>query len=570
MTIDKIEIKNFGKLKNFTLDLKDGVQVICGPNEFGKSTIMEFIKLMFYGRIGGEKSGIKDKTIRQKYVPWDGSSMAGAVEFTHDGSVYRLQKEISAESPSKDKILFQNKSNGQAIKLGKKEEPGEWTFGLDLKSFERSSYIGEIGKITADGGKESQDSLADKIISNLASSGEADVSQSLIIKRLDDAIRDLEWARGTGGKIAQTKNSVYSLQQKIQDELKLEQEQEQYKNELSKIAQLRNEKKVLESQLSQLRTQKELSKVESTSNLVRECEEYKKQKQKFFEKKKSKNKIGLVIGCTILALGIILMFVTKGIVTVSIWFFPLLAAYFCYLAVSNFKNKKEYNNFEDLLIQKLKMQMDSDEEETPELMCLENRLSELVSMDLEEEYLILKSKTRTVKVTLGLLVEDLKFQKSKLKNMQQYLAALKMAKAAIEKSADEIRKNFNPKLDLKTSYIFERLTCGKYKKVHVQKNYQMFVANESVDRLCDNLSSGTIDQAYLSLRMAISELISNKTAVPLILDDVFMQYDNDRLDCALKFLKNYSDEIKRQVQIILFTCHKHIVDSSLKSGISVL
>ncbi|MBR2578738.1 MAG: AAA family ATPase, partial [Clostridia bacterium] len=54
MKIRNITINSFGKLNNYSLDLRDGVNVVYGPNEYGKTTIMEFIKIMFYSK--NEKS----------------------------------------------------------------------------------------------------------------------------------------------------------------------------------------------------------------------------------------------------------------------------------------------------------------------------------------------------------------------------------------------------------------------------------------------------------------------------------------------------------------------------------
>ena len=49
MIIEKIHIISFGKLADFTLDLSEGINIIEGGNESGKSTISAFIKFMFYG-----------------------------------------------------------------------------------------------------------------------------------------------------------------------------------------------------------------------------------------------------------------------------------------------------------------------------------------------------------------------------------------------------------------------------------------------------------------------------------------------------------------------------------------
>ena len=77
------------------------------------------------------------------------------------------------------------------------------------------------------------------------------------------------------------------------------------------------------------------------------------------------------------------------------------------------------------------------------------------------------------------------------------------------------------------------------------------------------LSSGTYDQAYLSLRLALSSLIfENADSLPKLLDDALTQYDDSRAETALKYFKEYS----KKGQIIMFTCHRSIYSSAEKSG----
>ena len=82
MKINKIYISAFGGLKDFTLDLSDGLNVIYGNNEDGKSTVLAFIKAMFYGT--GRNTKSLAESVRQKYTPWDNSQMAGRIFFEHN------------------------------------------------------------------------------------------------------------------------------------------------------------------------------------------------------------------------------------------------------------------------------------------------------------------------------------------------------------------------------------------------------------------------------------------------------------------------------------------------------
>ena len=79
MKINKIHIISFGGLKNFTLEFSDGFNCVYGENERGKSTVMSFIKMMFYGN--SYSGSVLQNNLRKKYTPWDGSAMAGIIEF---------------------------------------------------------------------------------------------------------------------------------------------------------------------------------------------------------------------------------------------------------------------------------------------------------------------------------------------------------------------------------------------------------------------------------------------------------------------------------------------------------
>ena len=244
MIIKKIQINGFGKFDNFEMELSDGMQVIYGPNEYGKSTIMEFIKIMFYSKLSGKKTTTAaDKLARKKYLPWSGNQMSGTVEFIYGGNLYKVQKLINPGSNS-DKTLLQNISTGETINLGKNEDVGEHIFGIDLKSFEKSSFVRSVGKAAFVSGKKcEEDSIYKKIISNLSETGEENVSKENALKRINSAITDLEKSRGTGGKIYETEFEIKNLNSQLYNLEQLEKNQADAKLKILKIKNLIKEKK---------------------------------------------------------------------------------------------------------------------------------------------------------------------------------------------------------------------------------------------------------------------------------------------------------------------------------------
>ncbi|MFQ8951793.1 MAG: ATP-binding protein [Oscillospiraceae bacterium] len=101
---------------------------------------------------------------------------------------------------------------------------------------------------------------------------------------------------------------------------------------------------------------------------------------------------------------------------------------------------------------------------------------------------------------------------------------------------------------------FSRLTRSAYGSVLITKAFDMSVEENGRfgSREAEYLSSGAADQAYLSLRLALSSMIFETSgALPIFLDDSLAQYDDRRAEAAAGFLKEYSAD----GQVIMFTCH---------------
>lgn len=82
MLIKKIKINNFGKLKDKEIELKNGINIIYGENESGKSTMLDFIISMFYG-INKTKNG-KNISNYDKYRPLNIDEFSGKILYELD------------------------------------------------------------------------------------------------------------------------------------------------------------------------------------------------------------------------------------------------------------------------------------------------------------------------------------------------------------------------------------------------------------------------------------------------------------------------------------------------------
>ena len=93
MKIEKIKINSFGNLQEKEIELKEGINIIQGENESGKSTLLKFITTMFYG-ISKNKRG-KEISDYEKYEPWHTEEFSGKLAYTLDnGQTYEIYRDF--------------------------------------------------------------------------------------------------------------------------------------------------------------------------------------------------------------------------------------------------------------------------------------------------------------------------------------------------------------------------------------------------------------------------------------------------------------------------------------------
>ncbi len=242
MKINKIYISAFGGLKDFTLELNDGLNVIYGNNEDGKSTVAAFIKAMFYGT-GRNTKCIAD-SIRLKYTPWDNSPMAGRIYFEHLNKRYCLEKEFR-KSDSTDRITLTDLDSGKTIETS--ENIGQQFFGLSTAAFDRSLFIGN-GDFIKD------DAAAGEIngkLSNIALTGNEDVSFKTVEKNILSTRNKLISKSGKSGSYNEDLKAFEALNvrlQKAEDDASLKSQLNDKAQEmLVEYEQLNNKYKQLKS-----------------------------------------------------------------------------------------------------------------------------------------------------------------------------------------------------------------------------------------------------------------------------------------------------------------------------------
>jgi len=147
-------------------------------------------------------------------------------------------------------------------------------------------------------------------------------------------------------------------------------------------------------------------------------------------------------------------------------------------------------------------------------------------------------------------------------DVQQYIR-LRIASEVLKKAIERYRdKNQGPILD-RSSELFARITCGSFAGLRVDFNDKgdtvlMGVRPEGREIVgVEGMSDGTADQLYLAVRLAsLESYLEKNEAMPFIVDDVLIHFDNERAAETLKILA----QVAQKTQIIFFTHHQHLVE----------
>ena len=228
MRIDEIHIYGFGKFKDYKLNFADGFNLIYGENENGKTTIAEFIKMMFYG----SRPRITDvfKNPRTKYRPLDGGTMAGSITFFHQGTRYRLEREFR-NSNATDKITLYNLDLGDSTTLSGKDDIGAMFFGLNFGAFEKSVFIGNSVYFGADA---EADGDINSRLSNMTNSGDEDISYEAVVKRITAAMEEIKTKTGRGGALVRLNAALDELNEDFAAQKELIKKKDELEAEIEK------------------------------------------------------------------------------------------------------------------------------------------------------------------------------------------------------------------------------------------------------------------------------------------------------------------------------------------------
>ena len=602
MKIDDFKINNYGKIENSEVFLQNGINLIKGYNEAGKSTILSFLNSMLYGIDKTKKGNISEY---DKYLPWLSTNFSGSMNYRLDnGNNYYVFRDFKKITPI---ILDRNRNDITAnFKQSKKGiDFLEGQIGVDKKTFQNTSISYQKLVILDDKNKAEMSGK----LANLISTGEENYSYDDIIKRLNN--KQLEEV----GTSRTKKRPINNLEERI---LKLEQERREVLNIKDKKERMTEEREEMQKKFATVGYIKQMITEIKENFLKKETEKkiyteiynrIEKKKEEIEEKKKER--IDVITKEKVFdRIKWIYLILTLIAIPAAYYYIYSLIAYvllliFIYIIAKNNSDKrmadleeknraveKELNILrkdviqDERVIQKEKKEFEERFENVKKEMFqkyknfvnreyLERILKKDIegvfkeASEIEKEYentmyrlSQINAERNVVESTSGRLaeiVEELEELKQEREKLLNYNDTIEIAKEILKESYDELKNNVGPEFDKKLSYIVKKITNGKYDDVYIDINHNIKMKTEHGEYVnLERFSTGTIEQVNLALRLAYIDTIS-KESLPIILDEAFAFYDDERLANIMRFLSE--EYINRQV--IIFTCsnrEKKIID----------
>ena len=577
MKINKLKINSYGKLKEKEINLENGINLIHGENEAGKSTLIKFIINSFYG-ISKNKKG-KEFSDYEKYKPWTGEEFSGKINYELDNKEkYELFRDFNKKNP---KIFNENMEEITKEFNIDKNKGNE--FFYEQTKIDEDLFLSTlaINQKEVKLEKQTQNILIQKI-ANLVGTGDDNISYKRAIDRINRRQLDeigSERSREKpiniiSRKIEELENEKEELEKYRDYKYNFEDEENNLNDEILKLEnennfligiKLLNENEKIEKEKINIKENIEKENLEKINIIKNKINEIKINNKNIFEKysekkeinnknKKIKNKEKIEknnfekINQEIINLENEKNILEKNSNELENEINKLKNNFNLKINLEKEKIKNKYlnkieknkiNNYLNLFeLEKINFELENLKKE------INNLKLKLHSLDLDKKNIEPKLDN------LSKIEEELVYDNEQKVNLQKLNLSIMLAKQILEKSYDEMKNSVTPKFTENLSKNISKITNGKYSKVKFNEETGLVVELENGDNvLAEKLSVGTIDQLYLSLRLSMVDELSEEK-VPILLDEAFAFYDNSRLENILKYLnENYKNR-----QIIIFTC----------------
>lgn len=552
MKITELYLKNFGKFHEKHFYIRDGVQIIYGENEFGKSTIHAFVRAMLFGleRGRGRAAG---KDAFSRYEPWENpGSYAGVMRFCCGGRAFRLERSFGR---LERRVSLVCEDDGEELSV----EHGDLDMllgGLTAASFDSTVSIGQL---QASPGQELSEALKN-YAANYYETGGGEIDLNSALQTLRDRRKETERCLREAEADREGERSRL-----IQECRYLERDMESLRSEFEDKRRQAAEAERTGSRRAQEKPEKETGAVS-------------KEGQRGASVPPGRLLAAGAGGVAAGALGLVWsrflsgMTGFSGAAPMALIGGLILAVGIIFLAAgvrSYVRERREEERSDDGRAageeNTRKGEREEEADDSRDIPQEENGNSELDRLRWEMDRIRSEWKEKQVRR------DNLKEQADEIepgaeeKRLEFRKKALQLAEEKMKGAAESLGRQTSGRLNRRASEIFSELTGGRYRGVSVGEKMEITVWDGERNIRADRLSRGTLEQIYFSVRMAAAELLLEEP-MPVLLDDTFAFYDEKRLESVLKWLSSQ----KRQV--IIFTCHKReqeILDKVSRNSVSI-
>lgn len=537
MKIKEIKINNYGILKNKKINFENKLNIIYGKNESGKSTLLNYIKNIFYG-ISKNKNG-KNISEYEKYLPWNEEEFSGKIKYELDnGENFEVFRDFKKKNP---KIFNSNLEDvsGQ-FNIDKKDGS---KFFYDQTKVDEDMFSSTVLSMQQEVklSKSDQNVLVQKV-ANLAASGEDTISYkraldrlnrsqleevgtersqekpiNKIRKRLEDTLIDIE-------TIENKKDSLENLQGQI-EEIKQEIEKKELKNYA--ILELHKIKSVNEIEKEKIKVKEEINneKKEKINKLNLEKNELDRKKEindlnnkkNIKIKQKNNKKINLIF---IIFLIIIILFNLINFIFIKnkilnyllLILIPiLLIIFFITKKINNKKyNLNNKNNINNL-----------DEEIENKIINLNTQIN-ILNEEILKQNKIISEENNKLNLNYNLLLENLikKYNNNEIINLINNLKenSLENINYYIHKNQEEINNK------------------------KIEKN-KIDIDIENINNNLENLIN--LEEEKIKLQKALKQLENKNNSFNIAKEVLQIAYEKMKNNVTPKFTKNLSQTINK-------------------------
>lgn len=547
MRINKLHLQDFGKFHDKDIALTPGVNIIYGSNEAGKTTTKDFIIDMIYGIDKARGIGARFDHY-EKRRPINGSAYSGSMEFSTDDGEYIVERNFSK---NEKRTVLRNIDTGREILLKKEHDLCGTVISTDKSTYLNTLCVGQMEAATD---KEIADKLNNYIV-NMASSGNGDIDavgaivelknkkKQFIDKeyeaKLSELTSKLQLDRDFDGELALVREEYRKVDEELNNPGKDKLEFTPIKNAAVEEEEER-QRKLKEEEERRMEEENPLTKRERDIRMLRNM---------------GKKSI-LDNAFVILLLALVLMAAFVGIayvvptnvaqIKMGIIIFGIALSLLTTIRVF-IRRSELYKLLEEIEIEQNFEEAKSDTStmEISKRTELVNKLSEL---KVKQEELV---KERGNQEQYMKEINELKAKNAS--NLTE-IEAIDLAIKTIQELSEEIYDSFGGVLNKQVSEIISHITNGKYSEVRIDDQLRVMVKSGNSFISMDYLSTSTIEQIYLALRLSIANVIISEE-LPIIIDDIFVTYDEHRLYDTLSCIGEYLNR-----QIIIFTTNLKIQD----------